>query len=153
CCGCLARWRDGRGSGSSTANRSGPRSWPRGCAKSASPMWPRRNAATRRRCNPSLLDVVAEQELLVADVEPAVGGGRVCPHAAAGGSLLRLFRQLQASLLLPPSRTRFNQRDRSALLGGAVEPAVGEGDRAAGERPRVRPHPLPGLELLAHPAA
>src|SRR5205085_3277781 len=69
------------------------------------------------------LHVVAEQHILVADIEFAIGEDRVCP-----GRLLRAVGLLEAAALKVFLTARFNQQHRTGL-GAVVNPAIGEGDR------------------------
>ncbi len=81
----------------------------------------------RRRGNPAgspRPDVVGEQQVLVAQVEPAVRDDGVRPRRLAAAARL-----LEAPALEIRLRARLDQQHR-AVLGAVVEPAVREGHRA-----------------------
>src|SRR5689334_25394596 len=69
------------------------------------------------------LYVVAEQHLLVADIQFAVGEDRVCP-----GRLFRAVGLLETAALKIFFTIRFNEEHRAGL-GAVVNPAVAEDDR------------------------
>src|SRR5689334_9475209 len=91
------------------------------------------------------LYVVAEQVVLVAEVELAAEDDRIRPHLPLLSGLAGL---LQATLLLVGVRRRLHQRDRAALLSPDVEHAVGGRDLALADA-AVRPRGLPRLDVQA----
>src|SRR5262249_35946659 len=81
-----------------------------------------------------LLDVVAEQHALVAQVQPAVGDDRVWPGRPV--AVVGLF---EASALLVAVGSRFDERDPRRLSPGGAGPPPGRG----GDPPRRKPQPPP----------
>src|SRR6516165_6907917 len=88
------------------------------------------------------LDVVDVEQILIADVQLAVGDDRVRPGVLAG--LLRLVEAAALDVFLGVG---VDQDDRAALVA-VVEAAVGVEDRSL-TRLALRPHDLAGLELHA----
>ena len=71
-------------------------------------------------------NIVAEQRVLVADVEFTVGDDGMGPRGFVGA--VRLFKTATLEVLLP---VWFDQKDR-AVLDAVIDSAVGEGHRAFG---------------------
>ena len=98
----------------------------------------------------AVLQVVAENQVLVAQVQPPVGDDRVRPDAAAGGAHLRLLRNLQRAALLPPLGRRLDQLALAEFLASFV----GFYDLAVQEYPErcSNVEIIPGRKLAFTPA-
>src|ERR1017187_6769996 len=92
------------------------------------------------------LHVVAEQNVLVAEVEFAAGDDRVRPRF-----LVTAVRLLEAAMLLEAGGRGFNEDHRALVLRAQVKPVIGINDRAFAQLV-VLPLGLTALEVLARPA-
>src|SRR4051794_25560741 len=90
-----------------------------------------------------VFDVVAEQRVLVAEVEPAVGDDRVRPARLAA-----VLRQLELAVYPVALRRCLDEGHRPVLVT-EVEPAVGieDGRRAAAGAAVLAPGDFADLEL------
>src|SRR5438105_10855483 len=98
-----------------------------------------------------ILDIVAEEQFLVAQVQAAVGDDWTRPDLAARQAQRRFLWDREFARLGPPLGRSLRQHDRSILLAITIEMAVRTGQRA-GPEPPVRPDDFAGHELHANPA-
>src|ERR1051325_4712510 len=91
------------------------------------------------------LHVVAEEQVLVADVELAARDHRMGPAV-----LVRPLGLVEAAMLPPAFRRGLDEGDRAGtILGPEVEPAIGRGEAALPQLLLLPPEGLPRLEVLA----
>src|SRR5947207_997255 len=99
----------------------------------------------------SSLYVVAVNELLVAQVELAVGNDRMRPDMALGGANRALWIEGKAPVFIPPFGRGLDEHHRSFSLLQAIEHTVRAGDRAFAEL-LFEPDLVPRGKLHAEPA-
>src|SRR5262249_14750670 len=92
-------------------------------------------------------------QLLIAEVEAAVGDDGVGPDLAGLAVEAAFARDLEAAGFVPAGGAGVDQDAGAGVLAVEIEPAVGAGQGALAQLAAAVPDGMAGLEVLANPAA
>src|SRR5438876_776099 len=99
----------------------------------------------------TLLHVVAEDQVLIAQIEFSVRDHRMGPEAPLGIAYLRLRIELETAMLLPRFRRCFSEHHCAAVLVQAIQHPVRGTERSFAERVLFAPYFFAALEFLTPP--
>src|SRR5688572_4697945 len=97
------------------------------------------------------LDVVAVDQVLVAQVELAVADDRMGPDGALGTANFGLGIELEAPVFAPTFGRCLDQHHGAAPFIKAIEHSVRKGNRTFAELAALGPDLIAALEILTHP--
>src|SRR5581483_6016824 len=98
-------------------------------------------------------NVKTEDQILITNIQVAVGHDRMSPEPAVGFTETALARNGEAAVFLPAVRRCLNENNRALTFVVAVQLTVRARERTFLEFLLLFPHDLSGLEILADPGA